>query len=202
MDRISLTFENDKMKNGFRDKIIKEAAMIFNHYSYKKTTITDIANAVGKGKSSIYYYFKGKDEIFIAVLRKEADMLRNELLTAVEACNEPIEKIRTYVLTRMEVYKKASNLYKTYASGMAIELPFIDELIDEYNQLELSLLTDIIEQGCKSNKFVINNPALTALAIVTALKSLEKPLFNGNDDSVDSTIKQLLEILLMGIVKR
>lgn len=204
MDRISKTFETIKykMKPDFRDKIISEADLIFNQYGYKKTTITDIAKAVDKGKSSIYYYFTGKDEIFIAVLKKEADSLKKELLTSIEACDEPVDKIKAFVLTRTEVYRKASNLYKTLSSGIDQKLPFVDETINEYNQHEVILLTNIIEEGCRHNKFVINKPNITALAIVTALKSLEKPLFNDNEYSADSTIKQLLEVLLLGIVKR
>jgi len=38
-----------------------------------------LANALGKGKSSIYYYFKNKEEIFQAVLEQEVILLKSKL---------------------------------------------------------------------------------------------------------------------------
>jgi AcrR family transcriptional regulator len=42
----------------------------------------DVAHAVGKGKSSIYYYFNSKEDIFKAVIEYEAEILKVELLSS------------------------------------------------------------------------------------------------------------------------
>ncbi len=47
-------------KDANRENILKIAREIFSKYGFKKTTLDDIANAVRKGKSSLYYYFKSK----------------------------------------------------------------------------------------------------------------------------------------------
>ncbi|MGC8866567.1 MAG: TetR/AcrR family transcriptional regulator, partial [Bacteroidales bacterium] len=43
----------------YRDVIIKTSRKLFARYGYRKTTIDDIASALGKAKGSVYYYFKG-----------------------------------------------------------------------------------------------------------------------------------------------
>ena len=48
---------NGNKKDSNRESILKIAREIFSKYGYKKTTLDDIANAVRKGKSSLYYYF-------------------------------------------------------------------------------------------------------------------------------------------------
>lgn len=53
-----------------RENILKIAQDIFSKYGYKKTTLDDIANAVRKWKSSLYYYFKSKEDLFQAVIMK------------------------------------------------------------------------------------------------------------------------------------
>ena len=59
-----------------RENILKIAQEIFSKYGYKKTTLDDIANAVRKGKSSLYYYFDSKEDLFQAVIMKEVTILK------------------------------------------------------------------------------------------------------------------------------
>jgi AcrR family transcriptional regulator len=163
----------------------------------------DVAHAVGKGKSSIYYYFNSKEDIFKAVIEYEAEILKVELLSSVEAADEPIEKIRNYVLTRMQVYKKVNNFYKALTNDMLLHLNFIEETRIRYEKLEVELVASIIEKGIEMNKFSIEEPKLAATAIVMALRGLEKPLFNMNDvSSFELRLDQMLKFLFMGIIKR
>ena len=61
---------------GMRENIVSAATEVFSRYGFKKTSMEDIARALRMGKSSIYYYFKGKEEIFQAVVDREANLLR------------------------------------------------------------------------------------------------------------------------------
>ena len=40
----------------------------------------DIAKAIGKGKSTLYYYYKSKSEVFQDVIIREADEVINSVL--------------------------------------------------------------------------------------------------------------------------
>ena len=60
--------ENGHKKDLNRENILKIARDIFSKYGFKKTTLDDIANAVRKGKSSLYYYFESKEDLFQAVI--------------------------------------------------------------------------------------------------------------------------------------
>jgi AcrR family transcriptional regulator len=72
-------------KEKYRKEIIISAGRIFSHYGFKKTTMEEIARALKIGKSSVYYYFKSKEDIFEAVVLYEANILRNELTTAIKS---------------------------------------------------------------------------------------------------------------------
>ena len=61
-------------KEEYRKKIIVVSGQIFSRYGFKKTTMEDVARASGKGKSSIYYYFKSKEDIFKNVLEINSDI--------------------------------------------------------------------------------------------------------------------------------
>lgn len=192
-----------ELRESFRIIIIEKAAEVFNRYGYKKTTMDDIAKEVGKGKSSIYYYFKSKEDIFKAVIEFEANVLRIELTNSIDAVDKPIDKIRNYVLTRMRVYKKVNNFYKALTNDMLLHLNFIEETRERYEKQEIQLVEQILDSGIKQGKFDMEESYLGALAIVTALKGLELPFFNLDEESTfEFRLDQLLRLLFMGIVKR
>jgi len=93
-------------KEIIRLKIISTAGQIFSKYGFKKTTMEEIASALQMGKSSIYYYYKSKEEIFEAVVLHEANILRNELTKAIKSVDSPIDKMRNYVFVRMKSFEK------------------------------------------------------------------------------------------------
>ena len=67
------------VKSEVRAEIVDVARKIFTRYGFRKTTMDEIAWATRKGKSSIYYYFPGKEDIFKAVVEKEAGELQSRL---------------------------------------------------------------------------------------------------------------------------
>jgi AcrR family transcriptional regulator len=89
-------------KEEIRSQIIDTARKIFSKYGFRKTTMEEIAQGIGKGKSSIYYYYPGKEEIYKAVIEKEAEILRDSILKAIGKVDDPIEKFRVYVTVRMK----------------------------------------------------------------------------------------------------
>ena len=70
-------------KEEIRDQIVSSARQVFSRFGFKKTTMDEIAQGARKGKSSIYYYFTSKEDIYRAVIEKEATILRDEVQKAI-----------------------------------------------------------------------------------------------------------------------
>ena len=182
--------------------IVEAAREVFGKFGYKKTTLDDIAASLYKAKSSIYYYFKSKEEIYEAVIKKEAEELRSELIKSISKVAHPIEKLKNYVITRMNALIKVSNLYEALSSEVLDHLDFIEKIRRKYDQEEINLLKEILEGGVKQGVFRIENSELTSIAIVTALKGLEVPLFwTGKRTNAEKQLEELLNVLFYGIIK-
>ncbi|MBN2535129.1 MAG: helix-turn-helix transcriptional regulator [Spirochaetales bacterium] len=67
------------MEKDIKELIIDSARKIFARFGFKKTTVDEIANSIHKGKSSIYHYFKSKEEIFKDVIKKEYAYLKERI---------------------------------------------------------------------------------------------------------------------------
>jgi len=190
-------------KDEVRSKIIKVAAKIFTRYGFKKTTMEQIAVATRKGKSSIYYYFNSKEDIFRAVVEQEAEELKRDLLREVSLIEDPVEQLRTYILFRTHKMKTLTNFYAAMKSEYLNHLEFIEQIRTDYDQNEAVIVTEILRRGLRHNKFVIEDPELGAVAIVTAMKGLEIPLFiNKSHGNIEDRLDNLIKFLFYGLVKR
>jgi hypothetical protein len=64
-------------------------------------------------------------------------------------------------------------------------------------------MENILKEGVKNGIFEIDDTSLAAIAIVTALKGLEVPLFWGKEDKdIERRLDNLIQILFNGVMKR
>ncbi len=63
-----------------RKKIVAVAHEIFHEKGYATTTMSDIANALGVTKPTLYHYFDAKEKLFIAVAEFERRKLEELIL--------------------------------------------------------------------------------------------------------------------------
>ncbi len=190
-------------KEEFRKKIIITAGQIFSHYGFRKTTMDEIARALKMGKSSIYYYFESKEEIFEAVVLYEANLLRNELTRAIKSVDSPIGKMENYVFVRMKAFEKLSNYYNAIFDKNLDHFEFIEKIRAKYDREEIAILRLILYDGVRKNVFNVENSEYTAMALQTTMKGLEVPLFwKKREMEIDHRLKAVLDVLFYGIVKK
>jgi len=188
-------------KEEFRKKVVIASGQIFSRYGFKKTTMDEIAKALKMGKSSIYYYFDCKEKIFEAVIRYEANVLRNELTTAIKKVDSPLDKMRNYVFVRMRSFEKLSNYYNAIFDKNLDHFDFIEKIREKYDREELAILRLLLYLGKRRNVFKVENSEYTALAIQTTLKGLEVPLFwKKKEVNIESRLNAILDVLFNGIL--
>jgi AcrR family transcriptional regulator len=190
-------------KEEFRKKIIITSGQIFSRYGFRKTTMDEIARELKMGKSSIYYYFESKEEIFEAVVLYEANILRNELTTAIKSVDSPVEKMKSYVFVRMKSFEKLSNYYNAIFDKNLDHFDFIENIRARYDREELAILRLLLWHGTRKKIFNVANSEYTALAIQTTLKGLEVPLFwMKKEVNIGNRLDAILDVLFNGILKK
>jgi len=187
----------------FRRKVVITAGQIFSRFGFKKTTMDEIASALKMGKSSIYYYFESKEDIFEAVVRYEANVLRSELTRSIKSVESPVDKMRNYVFVRMKSFEKLSNYYNAIFDKNLDHFDFIEQVREKYDREELAILRLILYHGVRRGVFNISNSEYTALAIQTTMKGLEVPLFWMKKElNIESRLNAILDVLFYGIMKK
>jgi len=188
-------------KEEYRKKIVVTSGQIFSRFGFKKTTMDEIAKALKTGKSSIYYYYKSKEEIFEAVVLYEANLLRNELTRTIKSVDSPVEKMRNYVFVRMKAFEKLANYYNAIFDINLNHFDFVENIRSRYDREELAILRLILYDGARKKVFSVVNSEYTALAVQTTLKGLEVPLFwKKKEDNIELRLNAVLDVLFNGIL--
>jgi AcrR family transcriptional regulator len=163
----------------------------------------DIALAARKGKTAIYYYYKNKDDIFRAVIEKEALMLSSEILKAVSKHTQPVHKLKAYIITRMNALRNVASFYDAMKNELLDQLNFINKTRAEYDKAELEMVTAILTEGTQKGDFKVKHIGTVASTIVTSLKGLEIPfLIHTAPSELEEKVTDFIEIICYGIVKR
>lgn len=118
--------------------ILSAALEVFSAYGFRGSTVDQIARTCGLSKPNLLYYFRRKEDIYVAVLERTlADWL--EPLRALDAAGDPVDEISRYIRAKIRMSRdnpKASRLFANEILhgapriGMFLSGPLKD-LVDE-----------------------------------------------------------------------
>lgn len=186
-----------------KDDILKEAQKLFQQFGIRKTTMEDIARAMGKGKSTLYYYFSSKEEIFDAVVIKEMDEVFDRVRQAVEKAESAEDKLRAYTLTKIRAVQKRANLYKIVKGEIQEGLRCMKHIHTEYDMQEVKLVKNILRFGVKNGEFskaVAKEMDLLPSVIVSSLRGLERDMvIDARYVKLEPRLDSIVSILIKGL---
>jgi AcrR family transcriptional regulator len=136
-----------------RVEVLKASRTLFQRFGLFKTTMEDIAKAVGKGKSTLYYYYESKDEIFDAVIREDMQEVFSQVKAAVEKACTAEEKLRMFTISKIRAINQKANLYGIVFGEISENPQLIKGLKKNFEAQELELLRDILVFGIHNNEF-------------------------------------------------
>ena len=90
-----------------RKKLVDVARQLFAKNGLENTTMNDIAQASGKGRRTLYTYFKSKEDIYWAVIEEELDIMSERMNTVASQKMEPEDKLVELIYTHLDCIKEA-----------------------------------------------------------------------------------------------
>jgi TetR/AcrR family transcriptional regulator len=121
-----------------KELILKAALEVFSAYGFRGATVDQIAANCGLSKPNLLYYFRRKEDIYVAVLEHTLqDWL--EPLRGLDPAGEPIDEITRYIRAKLRMSRdnpKASRLFANEilhgagAIGSYLKGP-LKQLVDE-----------------------------------------------------------------------
>ena len=91
-----------------KDEIIKVAFELFFSKGYASVSVNDIIKEAKISKGGFYTYFKSKQEVFIAIVKKSDDK-KTDIIKQLSKKMTATEKIRAYIHARLSSFLDEEN---------------------------------------------------------------------------------------------
>ena len=133
-------------------KIIIEASMeLFARRGYHGTSVAQIAEATGLTKGALYWYFKGKEDLFLTVLDCIKESWQEAVMTRVEASQDAIGKFEQLFDATSELIANGDTPHSMHlflvSAGAQPEMRDFEDAIKEAYAGYVSKLAAIIKAG-------------------------------------------------------
>jgi AcrR family transcriptional regulator len=184
-----------------RDQIVTAATVHFSLYGYEKTTVSDLAKAIGISKAYIYKFFVSKQAIGEMICANCLREIEAEVRAAVEEADRPPEKLRrmfkAIVEASLRLFFRDRKLYEIAASAATENW----QSAVAYEDRIRKLLQDILQEGRQSGDFERKTPLdETSTAIFLVMRPYLNPLILQHSfDYADEAPAQLSSLILRSL---
>lgn len=172
-----------------RAKLVDVARQLFAKKGVEATTMNDIAVASKKGRRTLYTYFKGKDQIYMAVVESELKMLSDTMDKVAKKPTVPDEKILELITTHLDIIKMAVYRNGTLRADFFRDIWRVEAMRKYFDNNEIKLFREVLREGKEQGLFDIDNVEITADILHYCIKGIEVPYIRGQigEDLDDET---------------
>lgn len=155
------------------------ARSVFAKKGFEDTTMNDIALASGKGRRTLYTYFKNLDEVYYAVIEEEIELMI-ERLKDVEVKNlNPEDKLLQLIYTHLSLAREVVNRNGNLRAEFFRDIWRVEKVRKKFDLTERDLIARTLMEGMRSGQFDVMDVRLCVDIIHYCIKGLEVPYIFG-----------------------
>jgi len=188
-------------EHAIREQIVVAAGQHFSRYGYDKTTVSDLADAVGFSKAYIYKFFNSKQAIAEAICMTTLGAITGDIEAAIAQARTPTEKLRklleTAVSNSVRLFFNDRKLYDIAAhscgEGWSPSVAYVEHLT--------ALVGQVVTEGRQAGEFERKTPLdETVHGILASMSSYLRPLLlQYNLDSVPEGSNKVIALILRSL---
>jgi AcrR family transcriptional regulator len=141
-----------------RDQILEAAEEHFSHYGFDKTTVSDLAKAIGFSKAYVYKFFDSKEAIGEAICAKTLSAIVAAVEEAMAGASTPTEKFRrmfkTLTATGASLFFNDRKLHDIAAHSAGEGWPSARAYAERIRQI----LMEVVREGRETGEFERKTP--------------------------------------------
>jgi AcrR family transcriptional regulator len=100
-----------------QQQILKAAIRLYQKHGPDSITMDDLASATGRSRTSLYYYYKNRDEIYEAVMGKIAGDMAVDIRRAVATVETLYDKIYAFCEAKLRASKDWKKVFAAMLSS-------------------------------------------------------------------------------------
>jgi AcrR family transcriptional regulator len=154
-----------------RQAIIMAAIQLLGQKGFANVSMNDIVNVSGISKGGVYWHFKSKDEILIAIFDFFFNVqleLINQTLQGKGKASDKLKRIFSLATQEAEVNLPPPLEFYALATRNETLKGRMSDYFETYRQRVIELL----QQGINDGEFEINDPGMIAINIISLMEGI------------------------------
>lgn len=193
------------MTNEVREEILNAAENRFRTYGFGKTTMAEIASDIGMSTANLYRYFENKLEIGSAMTGRcfdTRDMILAEVVSR-EGVRES-ERLEIFVLEMLKYGHSQFSNEPKLSELVDVIIKKLPDLVQRQVNSEKKFISTILQQGCDSKEFEIENVDEMSSYVLAAVVKFSSPFFIEMYpiEELERLAKGVVALILNGLVKK
>ena len=183
-----------------REKLVDVARQLFAKQGLENTTMNDIAVQSGKGRRTLYTYFKSKEEVYHAVIASELELLSDKMDEVAARKIRPQDKIIELIYTHLSMIKEVVVRNGNLRAEFFRNIWMVEKVRKNFDEDEIELFRKVYAEGKDDGEFDIENIDLVADITHYCIKGLEVPYIYGRlgHGMTEETSKPLVAKVVYG----
>lgn len=183
-----------------RKAIIEAARGLFISQGYRGLSMRVIAAKVGVSKPALYYHFKDKEELFLAILTAYLEEL-GEILERIEVqengCLQQVRRIVSYILTQPGEKRALIRLGSQEVGHLSARAQ--EAFNETYHKHFIQRLKGILEGGMERGELRRIDASIATWALLGIIYPYLNPSEINDEPLLEKTIDGLLSIYFEGV---
>ena len=146
---------------------LREAALtLMSRHGYDAVTMRQLAAEVGVQAAALYRYFPTKEDLLFTLMREHMEGLLAAWETARPASSDPAARLSAFVRNHIRFH--VERRHSTHVSNMELRSLSRERLTSmlKLRSTYEKELRQILRNGAEDGAFAVEEPALTAMAII------------------------------------
>jgi len=178
--------------------ILKAAELTFLKNGFNNASMDEIADLANLGKGTIYYYFRSKDEIFLSIIKREADKVYEEIVKRVSKEKSLYEIVKKIISFYLEYFSKNQTFLRLFFPCIAGLIKIEKKgLLKEYTKSyrkHLKFIKTIISKKIEEERKTFSLKSLLNLINVFQI-GIGLKLLEGKEKEAKESLRLFLKII-------
>ena len=159
--------------------LVDVARQLFAKNGLDDTTMNDIAVASGKGRRTLYTYFKNKEEIYYAVIESELERMSDRMRVVAHKASDCETRLVNLIYTHLSLIKEAVSRNGNLRAQFFRDIWTVEKVRKNFDMVEVKLMKEIISEGVARGVFDVANISITVEILHYCAKGMEVPYIYG-----------------------
>ncbi|MCC5907166.1 MAG: TetR/AcrR family transcriptional regulator [Balneolaceae bacterium] len=188
-----------------REEILDATKDLLLEYGFSKLSMRKIAGRVNVTATSIYLYFKNKDDLLLALIEESIENLKKALSDAAGESKGVMQQLRSVSMAYINYALEHPREYEIIFMVRPEEMPTYPK--EKFRQIRsgYTLLAEVLEKGKEEQQFETDDSLLAAYAMWSQLHGVVSVIINKRLDAKVSTeefIGQAVDQIIQGFISK